>query len=137
MEIIRQFEDLFFSTKTNYYFQKKYSSGIEKKAVNFIYTRILVVLFLIKIFEKEISEHEIELDIQSQKQENINSMNDWNTNLKPYGKKRMTFRSFYSAFAPVDGKYNNVEPEYKKLANFFMITIKKIIGLMEIQNLKH
>ena len=36
----------------------------------------------------------------------------------------MTFRSFYSACI-VDGKYNNVEPEYKKLANFFMITIKK------------
>ena len=135
MQIIRQFEELFFSfgsgTSSNaYYFQKIYSSQgtfygpSKEKAPGVHFMKLFAMLFLIKIFKKELADHEktenVGADTPDNRKSIIDGMDISHDFKNKYSVERRKILSFYSFFAPSEGSsYTNAKPFYEKLQNLF------------------
>ena len=129
MQIIRSFEDKFFSDKKGYVFQRRYSGNSmplsksrytkEEPNKGSYFMRLIILLFMIKIFKKELDEHETKDFGVSERNNVISEMNIVHSQLPSYSGKRSTFTSFYSLFAPLYKDYSNATPIYEELENLF------------------
>ena len=130
MQIIRSFEDKFFSEKKGYVFQRRYSGNSiavpkvsryakEEPNKGSYFMRLITLLFMMKIFKTELDKHETKEFGVPDRNNAISEMNIVHSSLPPYSGKRFTFTSFYSLLAPVNKDYSNAAPIYEDLENLF------------------
>ena len=112
------------------YFQKIYSSQgtfygpSKEKAPGVHFMKLFAMLFLIKIFKKELADHEktenVGADTPDNRKSIIDGMDISHDFKNKYSVERRKMLSFYSFFAPSEGSsYTNAKPFYEKLQNLF------------------
>ena len=130
MQIIRSFEDKFFSEKKGYIFQRRYSGNSiaissksryakEEPNKGSYFMRLITLLFMMKIFKTELDKHEKKEFGVSDQNNAIQGMNIVHSSLPSYSGKRFTFTPFYSLLAPLNKDYSNATPIYEDLENLF------------------
>ena len=105
----------------------------KEKAPGVHFMKLFAMLFLIKIFKKELADHEktenVGADTPDNRKSIIDGMDISHDFKNKYSVERRKMLSFYSFFAPSEGSsYTNAKPFYEKLQN---LLIKVVIGITQ------